>query len=126
VTNFVFHFPSNICGDEVVTNHGFPSINRHWCASSDVTIVDTDAGFEGLYPQYFGVTVTDEAKQAWNGKVLAVNGQGTLLKLRVTAPRCFSAPEFPDSGALQIELTYGRREFKVTRMPVYYVDDNGR
>ncbi|HEV3145117.1 MAG TPA: hypothetical protein VGZ47_14605 [Gemmataceae bacterium] len=106
-------------------NHGFASINRHWCASSDVTIIDTNGGFEGMYPQYFSVRVTDEAKSVWFGKVLAVNTKGTVLKLRVTAPRCFPSAEFPDSGTLHIELKYGQHEFKICKMPVYYVDDNG-
>ena len=108
-----------------MSHHAFPSINRHWCASSEVTIVDPDGGFEPFYPQYFTVRVTDEAKQVWSGKVLAVNDSGTLLKLRVTAPQSFSSAESPDSGALHIQLSYGSREFPSCKMPVHYVDDNG-
>jgi hypothetical protein len=112
---------------------GNPSVNHHWSASSVLTLhdFDLDEGFQNMDPRLLCVYVMDESNQPWWGRVLSLGSNGTTAKLRVTAPRCFAQPSFPDNGLLIITLVYPSTPevpkglWKQVPVQVDYVDDNG-
>ena len=115
---------------------GKPSINHHCCASSVVTAHDFegDEHLEKIPPGRLLAFAVDESGNAWWARVLSVvsakkpNGpnRAATVKLRVTAPHCFTNPVFPASGELTITLWYPPTGFRADiPVSVEYVDDNG-
>jgi hypothetical protein len=48
------------------------------------------------------------------------------MNLRLTAPRCFPSPDFPDNGIMNITLIHPAwQKPKRVQIAVDYVDDNG-
>ena len=108
---------------------GFQSVNRHPSSRSTLVLIDTEGGLptDPTSTTPITVTVTDQASNAWTGKVLKVNAKQTRLKLRLTAPTTFRpiTGTEPDSGSLTITLTQGTTTTPVDPIQVNYVNDNG-
>jgi hypothetical protein len=106
---------------------GNPSINHHWSASSVMTLhdPDMDEGFQYMDPRFVSVYIMDESNQTWWGRVLSISSRGRTIKIRVTAPRHFASPDFPDRGFFTITLTYPSGFWYQFPVAVDYVDDNG-
>jgi hypothetical protein len=87
---------------------------------------DRDEHLNLLNPALFRVYAVDESNQSWWCRILSISPDGVTVRLRLTAPNSFPAPDFPESGFITITLTHPAfHDPKRIPISVDYVDDNG-